>query len=189
MILDNLGLTIKIGDANEAMAKQLGKSVEQLTAEEKQMALLNATLKAGNQLIEQVGGNVDAATDSYAQMETAVTNLKDEFAALAAEGLAPTMTLLADVTSQARENTSTWGMVNAALREGIITQQEYTTWLKDYLFHGATQSDLLATIESRTGLVSGAVIELTGHERAYRACLYRSNGRIYCCPWRERSGC
>ena len=35
LILDNLGLTIKVGTANEQMAKKLGKTVEQLTASEK----------------------------------------------------------------------------------------------------------------------------------------------------------
>jgi hypothetical protein len=85
MILDNLGLTIKIGDANETMAEQLGKSVEELTAEEKQMALLNATLEAGDKLIAQVGGTTESATDDIARMETSVLNLKDAIA----EGLSP----------------------------------------------------------------------------------------------------
>jgi len=44
LILDNLGLTIKVGAANEAMAKELGKSVEALTAEEKAMAILKLGL-------------------------------------------------------------------------------------------------------------------------------------------------
>jgi hypothetical protein len=70
--LDNLGLTIKIGQANSDFAETLGKTVDELTAEEKQMALLNATLKSGGVLIEQVGGNTDAATDSFMQMRTAM---------------------------------------------------------------------------------------------------------------------
>lgn len=78
MILDNLGLTVRIGEANEKMAKSLGKSVEQLTAEEQKMALLNATMEAGNVLIEQVGGNVDAATDAYARFEAAQKNFSDQ---------------------------------------------------------------------------------------------------------------
>ena len=68
MILDNLGLTIKIGQANEKYAKQLGKTVDELTAEEKQLALLNATIEAGDTLIAQVGGTTESATDSFDQL-------------------------------------------------------------------------------------------------------------------------
>jgi methyl-accepting chemotaxis protein len=44
LILDNLGIVVKVGEANEKYAESLGKSVEELSAEEKQIALLNATL-------------------------------------------------------------------------------------------------------------------------------------------------
>lgn len=77
MILDNLGLTIKVGKANEEYAKQLGKTVEQLTAEEQKTALLNETLRAGKVLIEQVGDNVDSATDSYERLKSSTKNLAD----------------------------------------------------------------------------------------------------------------
>lgn len=74
MILDNLGLTIKIGDANEKYAKALGKTVEELTADEQKQALLNATLEAGRTLIDQAGGSAENAADAYAQMEVALEN-------------------------------------------------------------------------------------------------------------------
>jgi hypothetical protein len=77
LILDNLGIVVKVGQANEAYAEKLGKTVEELTAMEKQQALLNATLEAGDQLINQVGGDVSSGMDKYAQMTTAVDILKD----------------------------------------------------------------------------------------------------------------
>ena len=76
LILDNLGLTLKVGEANEIMAESLGKSVEELTAEEKTMAILNATMKAGDVLIQQAGGNVDSLTDEYAKLKT---NIKTHY--------------------------------------------------------------------------------------------------------------
>jgi hypothetical protein len=88
MILDNLGLTIKIGEANEDYAKKLGKTVEELTAEEQKVALLNATLKAGDVLIDQVGGSVDSETDSFARLDAATKNLADSLKAKLAPGLA-----------------------------------------------------------------------------------------------------
>ena len=167
LILDNLGLTIKIGQANSDFADKLGKSVEALTAEEKAMAILNATLEAGDTMIAQVGGNVDAATDSYAQMETQIANLTDELKVMASTGITPVVTELAEATKMANLNFESWGRIDQALNDNIITQQEYNEWIVQYLFHGASQVELLERIESRTGLVSGAVIELDGHERAY----------------------
>ena len=78
MRIDDLGLTIKLGEANQKFADRLGKTVEQLTAEEKQMALLEATLEAGDRMIEQVGGNVEAMGDEFAQAETDITNLTNQ---------------------------------------------------------------------------------------------------------------
>jgi len=78
LILDNLGLTIKIGEANERYARKLGISVEAMSAADKQMALLEETLRAGNVMIEQVGGSTDSMTDSFAQAETAMKNTTDE---------------------------------------------------------------------------------------------------------------
>jgi len=81
MILDNLGLTIKVGEANEKYAKKLGKTVDQLTAEEKSLALLNATLEAGDVLINQVGGSTESATDSFDQLAVIVEETGDSIKA------------------------------------------------------------------------------------------------------------
>ena len=78
LILDNLGLTIKIGEANEQYAKSIGKTVEELTAEDKQMALLEETLRAGNRMIQQVGGSTEAMGDSFAKAETQIKNATDQ---------------------------------------------------------------------------------------------------------------
>jgi len=89
LILDNLGLTIKIEEANKNYAEQLGKTVAQLTSEEKQMALLNATLGAGDQLIQQVGGNVASSVDSWARLEVQVQESKEALQTWLADGLLP----------------------------------------------------------------------------------------------------
>ena len=62
MILDNLGLTLKIGEATEKYAQSIGKTTEQLTAEERKMATLNATLEAGGKIIEKVNSDTDELT-------------------------------------------------------------------------------------------------------------------------------
>ena len=83
LILDNLGIVVKIGEANQKYADQLGKTVEALTEEEKQVALLNATLDAGARLIEQNGGSLESAADSYAKLAVEITNAKGELAKFA----------------------------------------------------------------------------------------------------------
>lgn len=77
MILDNLGLTIKVGEANQRMADQLGITVDQLSAEQRQMALLNDVMRAGDELISQVGGSTVSATDNIARMESSLANAGD----------------------------------------------------------------------------------------------------------------
>lgn len=80
-LLDNLGIVVKVGEANRKYAEAIGKSVTELTAEEKQIAILNETLRVGGQLIDQVGGKVDSLVDPYtrltAQAENFTNNLKE----------------------------------------------------------------------------------------------------------------
>lgn len=89
LILDNLGITVKVGEANEKYAASLGKSVEALTAEEKQMALLNAVMESGDQLIAQVGGSVDSQADAWARLEVQIGEASDSLKQFLAEGLYP----------------------------------------------------------------------------------------------------
>lgn len=103
LTLDNLGIVVKVGEANEKYAAQLGKTVEQLTAEEKTVALLNATLESGGRIIEQVGGSTESATDSYAQLKVELQETTGAFKQMAADGLTPIISGFNDVVSGARE--------------------------------------------------------------------------------------
>jgi hypothetical protein len=129
LILDNLGITIKVGEANEAFAKSIGKTVEELNAEEKAMAILQGTLEAGDNLIAQVGGNTDSATDSFDRATVAITEAGDAiktklapFLADAAEGLATLLTFsdgiisaLAEQEQRTLASATSWEEYNAEL--------------------------------------------------------------------------
>ena len=78
LILDNLGLTVKVSAANEAYAKSVGKTVEELSAEEKQMALLEAALDAGSRMMEQAGGSAKSMADDFLEAETRIKNIGNE---------------------------------------------------------------------------------------------------------------
>lgn len=77
LILDNLGLVISEGEANEKYAESLGKSASALTEQEKKMALLNATLEAGQTLIDSVGVAQETNADKIARANATITNTLD----------------------------------------------------------------------------------------------------------------
>jgi hypothetical protein len=79
LILDNLGIIVKVGEANEKYAEALGKTTEELTAEETQMALLNAVLETGDRLIEQAGGSAESAVDPFDEFTASTKNLGNTF--------------------------------------------------------------------------------------------------------------
>jgi hypothetical protein len=55
LILDNLGLTVKVGEANESYARSLGKSVEALSDSEKKMAFYLAAMDKAREKVAQLG--------------------------------------------------------------------------------------------------------------------------------------
>ena len=143
LILDNLGITIKVGEANEAFAKSIGKTVEELNAEEKAMAILAGTLEAGDNLIAQVGGNTDSMTDSFDQATVAITQAGDAiktklgpFLADAAKGLTELLTIsdrvnqaLMEQEARTRTGAASWEEYNAEMerltRHGTRTREEF----------------------------------------------------------------
>lgn len=80
MLIDNTGLVLKIGEANEAYAQSLGKTVDQLTQQEQQMAILQATLDAGAAAIEMSGQIQETAAEKLARAGATVTNIFDKLA-------------------------------------------------------------------------------------------------------------
>ena len=93
MLIDNTGLVISIGEANEKYAEAIGVTVTELTKQEQQLALLNATIEAGNVSLEQMGGLTLTAADKMAQLSTIVTNSLD----MIALGVQPLFNLFLDI--------------------------------------------------------------------------------------------
>jgi len=115
LILDNLGLTIKVGAANEKYAASIGKTVEQLTAEEKTMAILAATLEAGDRMIQQVGGSTEAMGDSFAEAEVQIKNATDELKTKFAPAVAEVVGFLANmVTGLEKTQEATDALIGSA---------------------------------------------------------------------------
>lgn len=75
LILDNLGLSLKLGAANESMAASLGKTVEQLTDKEKKTAILNATLEAGKESLSRYNLEILTTKERMNAFEVQIKNI------------------------------------------------------------------------------------------------------------------
>ncbi len=77
LILDNLGLTVKVGDANEKYAEQLGKTVDALTEAEKKQAFMNAAMQAADERVKDLGDGTLTMGERWTQVKTAIGNATD----------------------------------------------------------------------------------------------------------------
>ena len=80
LILDNLGLTVKVGEANEKYAAQLGKSSKELTGAEKKQAFFNAAMDAAREKTAQLGGVQVTSIDKTTQLTNRFQNWFDTIA-------------------------------------------------------------------------------------------------------------
>lgn len=74
MILDNLGLSVKLGEANEAYAAKLGKTVEAMTDAEKKMAFYEAAMEAARKKTAELGDQTKTLGEILTTMWTSVEN-------------------------------------------------------------------------------------------------------------------
>lgn len=80
LLIDNTGLVLKVGEANQKYADSIGKSVTELTAQEQQIALLQATLEAGQVAIDTLGNSQETAAEKIARLNATITNTLDTLA-------------------------------------------------------------------------------------------------------------
>lgn len=80
LLIDNTGLTLKLSEANQEYAETLGITVEQMSAEQRQIAILNATLEAGGEAIAALGDAQETAATKIARAGTTISNVFDTLA-------------------------------------------------------------------------------------------------------------
>ena len=97
MIIDNTGLTLDLAAANQAYADSIGKSVQALTEQEKQIALIQAVQAAGMELDTQYAGIQESNTTKLSRMNAIFTNIVDTLAV----GVQPAFGLFLDVINRA----------------------------------------------------------------------------------------
>ncbi len=133
MILDNLGIIVKLEEAYADYATSIGKSADELTSEQQKIALLNAVLAKGDVLLKQAGGTTDGATDSFERMNTAVKNSTDEFKAWASEGIAPAADGLYWMLTFQKQVNAALAKQTDAIRKTSSSYEEYAARTLDAL--------------------------------------------------------
>jgi hypothetical protein len=88
MLIDNTGIVLKLGEATEAYAASVGKSVDDLTSQERSIAILRATLAGADTLIQQAGGNLNSMTSEIQASKVASQELKTALGELFAPAVA-----------------------------------------------------------------------------------------------------
>lgn len=74
LILDNLGIVVRVDEANEKYANTLGTTVSQLTVVQKQQAFVNATLDAAEEKVGRLGPDLDNINDAFGRFQAALSN-------------------------------------------------------------------------------------------------------------------
>lgn len=74
LLIDNTGLVLNITKAQEDYAKSIGKTVTELSDQEKQIALIQATVAAGQQAIDAAGGVQETAASKLARANALIQN-------------------------------------------------------------------------------------------------------------------
>jgi hypothetical protein len=111
LLIDNTGIVLKVGEATEAYAKSIGKSVTELTSQERSLAILRGTLEGADRLLQQTAGSTNSMATSAGQLRVAWQELKTAIG----EGIAP-------ATSAAQS-----GLAGAISQvTSIVTSDEFT---------------------------------------------------------------
>jgi hypothetical protein len=77
LILDNLGLTVKVGEANAQFAAQLGKAADALSPAEQKLAFYNAAMDAAKAKVETLGGVQLTLADQVTRASNVFKNFTD----------------------------------------------------------------------------------------------------------------
>lgn len=142
LILDNLGLFIDLEKVQAEYAASLGKTSSELTAAEKNQAVLNEAFRQGQTAIQANRDAADSAATQYEKFDANVQNLKDTFGAWLASVSADEIGALADAI----------GRVNAELNgdrrsaKGIQQDIDDLVAVRDKLARGQDVSVMGVTI-------------------------------------------
>lgn len=116
LILDNLGIVYDAEKLYKDYAKQLGKTVDELTDYEKKQALVNIAIEKANLLLDENGELIEDAASEYERLKANISDVTLEQKQLANEALFPLVRTYNDLADNRDKFTE-------AVEKGIISQR------------------------------------------------------------------
>ncbi len=103
LLLDNLGIIVSVGQANESYAQSIGKTVEELTDQEKQLAFVAEVARKSQGTLDEYAKTTDRTAESFARFDASVDNLANTIKVSLAKAFAD---LMPSLTSFVQELTT-----------------------------------------------------------------------------------
>jgi len=125
-ILRNMNLIINMQSAMEKYAKQTNKTVSQLTAADRQQAMLNATMRAG----EDIAGTYEAAIETIGKKITSLPRYFEEVQLAIGNAFKPALSAGVDILTEKLKDLTKWLEENEdELQEFGEDLATFVTWL------------------------------------------------------------
>lgn len=133
LILDNLGLSVKLGEAHEQYAASIGKSVSALTDAEKKQAFMTAAMAAAKTKVAELGDVQLTATEHATKLWTSFRNLADATANMVVQN--------GPVNSQLNLLSDSVKTLEIAMRDGLTAAHAYKAGVQDLEVPAAKASE------------------------------------------------
>ena len=131
MILDNLGITVKLGEVYDEYAKKLNKTADQLTAQEQKQALLNAVLEQSEKTVKNFSRVHETAFEKFQKLQSTLENIQEEVG----KALIPLFTefakLMNDTLPYFEKSIIGWRMIAATIKLALKDLQVLWVWAQD----------------------------------------------------------
>ena len=130
LILDNLGLTVKVGEANEKYAAKLGKTVEQLTDAEKKTAFYQAAMEAARAKTTELGEQSRTLGEIAQSVWVSIGNEVSSTTATINQGVGAQISSLQNLIRTSLEYLNLRRRHDAAAAESTEQEAQWTEGLK-----------------------------------------------------------
>ena len=107
-LIDNALIYLRLGEAVDAYARSVGKTSEELTDQERQLAIINATMEGGSIIVSQAGDMIDSLTDKYTIFRKELNETRDTAGAFLDTAIGPTIEMLNKMLGGVKEGRDAW---------------------------------------------------------------------------------
>jgi hypothetical protein len=120
-IIDNVQITMSATEANEYWAESIGKTVDELTDQEKRVAFMKLAMKKGRDNVEAAGGAAAGAADTFTQLTASVKDLGGNLGAVLLPKVSSAANWLAKGAQAASDFLDKMRPLNREFREWLST--------------------------------------------------------------------